>query len=91
VAFIGKVAQARPDTMSTSGYNNQCAGSNTLFLTALSFEVAYKYVFGRFGEVSLGLFDSLTSSWVEHIPSHSSALLDCLIKVRLSDFKCICL
>jgi hypothetical protein len=34
----------------------------SLFLTALFFGVTYKYVFGRFGEVSLGHLDSLTSS-----------------------------
>jgi hypothetical protein len=34
----------------------------SLFLTALFFGVAYKYVFGQFGELSLGHLDSLTSS-----------------------------
>jgi hypothetical protein len=47
----------------------------SLFLTALFFGVAYKYVFSWFGELSLGHLDSLTSSWAEHISFHSSPCL----------------
>jgi hypothetical protein len=51
-----------PRPVRSTGASGQHDSSSTLFLTALFFEVAYKYVFGRFGEDSLGHFDSLTSS-----------------------------
>jgi hypothetical protein len=42
---------------------------------ALFFGVAYKYVFGRFGDLTLGHLDSPTFSWAKHIPFHSSPCL----------------
>jgi hypothetical protein len=51
-----------PRLVSLTGASGQHDSSSNLSLTALFFGAAYKYVFGRFAEDTLGHFDSLTSS-----------------------------
>jgi hypothetical protein len=51
-----------PRQVSSTGVSGQHDCSSTLFLMALFFRGADKYVFDRFEEVSLGHFDILTSS-----------------------------
>jgi hypothetical protein len=51
-----------PRPVSSTGASGQHDSSRTLFLMALFFGVAYKYVFGLFEVISLGHFDSITSS-----------------------------
>jgi hypothetical protein len=51
----------------------------------------FECLIALFEGVTLGLLIILALLCAEHIPSHSSPLLVCLIKARLSDLKCICL
>jgi hypothetical protein len=66
VASIGEVTQVRPDAVAAFGRSDLCVRlarkGVSLSLTALFFGVAYKYVFGWFGESTFGHLDSLTSS-----------------------------
>jgi hypothetical protein len=86
----------RPDDgRRVSGQTDLCIGrlglSPFLEPTALLFEGAYKYVVAGSKLSLLVILTSLTSLWAEQTPSHSSLLLVCKSKVRLSDSKCICL
>jgi hypothetical protein len=66
MVFIGEGAQARPDAVTASGHNDQrirlVRRQQQFVPNGSILWVAYKYVFGWFGEVSLGYFDILTSS-----------------------------